>query len=75
MTESSTFASSLDPATQIKVGPHFVTELQAAGIDPKKPFGWDNATGALLDPENALTPAEKTTFNQVMEAHDPSKKP
>lgn len=34
------FTQSLDPAEQIKVGPNFVAELQAAGIDPKKGFGW-----------------------------------
>jgi hypothetical protein len=56
----------------MRTGPTFVSELQAAGLDPiALRTSWNMETG---EPYGELTPAQRTTWDTVLAAHNPANK-
>lgn len=53
------------------IGPTFLEELRAAGLD-NLPISWDAASGTILG-RDRLTPAQNTALDAVLAAHDPKK--
>jgi hypothetical protein len=52
------------------IGPTFVAELLAAGVDITRPFSWSSDGSLNL---SRLTAAEQTAVDAVYAAHDPAK--
>jgi hypothetical protein len=52
------------------IGPTFVAELLAAGVDITRPFSWSSDGSLNL---SRLTAAEQTAVDAVYAAHDPTK--
>lgn len=55
-----------------QLGPTFGNEVMAAGLGGK-PFGWGDTDDSITGREN-LSPADNTTLDGVVTAHDPAKK-
>ena len=53
------------------IGPHFGEELAVAGV-LGLPFSWNPATAQFNLTDPRLTPAQITTINAVIAAHNPS---
>jgi hypothetical protein len=58
-----------------RIGPRFPEELKTNGLDSATvAIAWNTETGDLINGE-ALTPEQRTIWDNTLQAHDPSKPP